>query len=214
MAGDDFAENKDYHSYITKMFRCAAPFYDITRLFLGNLRKRTVEVAGKITPETKIIDFCTGTGEVVLEFAKKSNNVAGIDISPAMLKRAKQKDKNNRIRFMEMDASQTPFKDKEFDIASISYGLHDIPQPVRDKVLEEMKRVARKIIVVDYNPPRQWLLKWLYIFLISVYESKYFRDFIRRDLEEMLTKHNLEVIKETYAVCKTTKIYVCKERGK
>ena len=56
--------NKDYYSYITHMFKHAAPFYDITKLFVGDLRKKTVNASGEINPETKIVDFCTGTGEL------------------------------------------------------------------------------------------------------------------------------------------------------
>lgn len=57
-------------------------------------------------PKT-VLDLCCGTGSVGLLFAKKGCQVAGIDISPAMVELARQKaeDKGLRVDYRAQDAS-------------------------------------------------------------------------------------------------------------
>lgn len=59
----------------------------------GRLRKYLVERA-KVNPGENVLDVCTGTGSVAIEFLKKVGNqglVVGIDFSRGMLTKAKGK---------------------------------------------------------------------------------------------------------------------------
>ena len=62
-----------------------------------------------------------------------------------------------------------------------------------------------------YNIPKNKLSKWLYVSLIFFYESKYFEDFARQNLKELLKRYNLEVVKETYGLINFIKILVCEK---
>lgn len=206
-----FFHPKEYYDYIKGAFTIMAPVYDIVELFTGDLRQKTAQ-EGMITPEEKVIDFCTGTGALALELAKYSPNVVGIDLSEGMLEVAKRKDTEEKIKFIQMDATNISFSDNEFDVCCISMALHDMTQEIRDKVLDEMRRVTKKrSVIVDYYIPKNHISKLLRNSLIYTFETKYFRDFAKRDLKKMLEEHKFRIIKEAYAgsFLFKFKIYVC-----
>jgi 2-polyprenyl-3-methyl-5-hydroxy-6-metoxy-1,4-benzoquinol methylase len=66
----------------------------------------------------KIIDIGCGTGRHSIELTKRGYGVTGIDLSDSLLKRAKEKakDQNLNIDFQKHDARNLPFKN-EFDLA-------------------------------------------------------------------------------------------------
>jgi len=79
--------------------------------------------------------------------------------------------------------------------ASISFALHDMPLDIRKKVLEETERITTHggvIIIVDYALPKTKIAKCL-CYLIRFYESKYYLDFLKSDLECLIKKHPLEL---------------------
>ena len=86
-----------------------------------------------------------------------------------------------------------------------------MPPEVREEVLREMARVTMgRIVIVDYNPPRNRLARALYTGLISLYESKYFRDFARSDLHALLTRCRLKVEREERAWLGFLRICLCR----
>ena len=181
-------EDKEYRTYITDSFDHFAKFYDpfLSLFRLKGVRRETVKMS-EARPGDRVLDVCTGTGEVALEFARRCHDVTGIDLSAGMLAVARRKDQDGRVRFLQMDATRLDFADGEFDVSAISFGLHDMPPEVREKVLREMGRVTNgKIVIMDYNPPRSPILRALYVALVSLYESKYFPEFARDGLKGLL----------------------------
>jgi demethylmenaquinone methyltransferase/2-methoxy-6-polyprenyl-1,4-benzoquinol methylase len=66
----------------------------------------------------KILDIGCGTGVMfgrLKKLAGKRGRVIGIDFSPAMIKRAKNKHKNDKKNFIYADAHYLPFEGKTFD---------------------------------------------------------------------------------------------------
>ncbi|WP_158861307.1 class I SAM-dependent methyltransferase [Lunatibacter salilacus] len=68
--------------------------------------------------ELKIIDIGCGTGRHSIELSKRGYSMTGIDLSESLLKKAKEKAKQNGVKvdFMRCDARNLPFE-KEFDVA-------------------------------------------------------------------------------------------------
>ena len=66
----------------------------------------------------KIIDIGCGTGRHSIELVKRGYHVMGIDLTSSLLKRAKEKakDQSLHIDFQRHDARKLPFKN-EFDLA-------------------------------------------------------------------------------------------------
>jgi demethylmenaquinone methyltransferase/2-methoxy-6-polyprenyl-1,4-benzoquinol methylase len=194
----DATESRGYRSYTIASFARWARIYDafVALLQIEGVRRQTVDMSG-VQPGDRVLDVSTGTGEVALAFARQCDDVTGVDLSPDMLAVARGKDPEGKIRFMQMDATRMDFDDGEFDISSISFGLHDMPPDVREKVLKEMARVTRRwIVIVDYNPPQNSIVRTLYIGLVSLYESKYFAEFASSDFEGLLARCGLEMVKK------------------
>ena len=205
-------DNREYRSYTTESFDRWARFYDpFLALFrLKGVRRETVKMSG-VRPEDMVLDVCTGTGDVALEFARRCERVVGIDLSAGMLAMARQKDKEDKICFLQMDATRLDFADREFDVSAISFALHDMPPQVKEGVLREMARVTKgKIVIVEYSPSQNPILRALYISLISLYESKYFPEFARSDFRGLLARCGLQVEQEKTAWLGLLRICVCR----
>lgn len=101
----------------------------------------------------KVLDVGVGTG-LSLPLFPRYCDVTGIDISSAMLKKAKEKTNKlnlNHIELMEMDAMNLEFPDNSFDKVFISHVVSVVPDPY--KTMSEVKRVCKrngKIVVVNH----------------------------------------------------------------
>jgi len=212
LEGGTDKDSREYRSYITASFVRWAKLYDpfVAIFGLKGTRRETVEVGG-VRQGDRVLDVCTGTGDVALEFAKRCDDVTGIDLSAEMLAVARKKDREGKIRFLQMDATRLDFADREFDVSAISFALHDMPPEVREEVLREMARVTRKrIVIVDYNPPSNRLLWALYVAIVSLWESKYFPEFARSDFGSLLARCGLRVEAEKTAWLGLVRVCVCR----
>jgi demethylmenaquinone methyltransferase/2-methoxy-6-polyprenyl-1,4-benzoquinol methylase len=120
-----------------------------------------VECAG-VNPGEKILDVCTGTGDLAIRFARsdKSCEITGIDFSEKMLQLARDKIEkkglNGKIKLLQGDALHLPFEDESFDIVSIGFGLRNLTD--RKGGILEMARILRKggrILILEFAPPRK-----------------------------------------------------------
>ena len=121
---------------------------------LIGMRKR---VNREIPERKKILDVACGTGAQVFELAPFAKEVTGIDLSESMIRKAektKKKQNISNVHFRICDATGNwKFSDKQFDIALITMALHQFPPENFAGILNEMKRVAQQIIIVDYAVP-------------------------------------------------------------
>ncbi len=94
----------------------------------------------------KILDVGCGTGRHSIELTKRGYNITGIDLSDSMLKKAKEKAKENNleINFMNLDARNLPFN-MDFD-AAIMLCEGGFPLMETDEMnFEILKNVARSL---------------------------------------------------------------------
>lgn len=102
-----------------------------------------------------VLDVACGTGSLSIAISKKASEVKGIDMSEDMIDLAKRSVRKKGIknaRFEIQDASDLPaYADREFDIAVTSMAIHQFDASLAIKILEEMKRIASKVIILDYN---------------------------------------------------------------
>lgn len=131
------------------VFQSISDSYDDAneRISLGmdeRWRRRIVEsVCDSTGPGGKILDVCSGTGDVALAIAnaRRDVDVTGIDFSPAMLDVARRKGKDvDNVTWREGDAMNLPFEENTFQAATISFGLRNTADYLR--VLQEMTRVV------------------------------------------------------------------------
>ena len=108
-------------------------------------------------PDDTVLDVACGPGLVVCAFAKVVAHATGIDITPAMLDRARQLQAEKGLTNVSWklgDVLSLPFPDASFSIVTSRFAFHHILDPF--KVLGEMKRVCKpggRVVVADSAPP-------------------------------------------------------------
>ena len=92
----------------------------------------------------KVLEIGCGIGVLTSYLAKKYQwDMTGIDLDPEQINRAKKDYVENRnLRFIEADATKTPFDTNEFDLVLSFDVLHHIPD--WHKVFLEIDRVLKK----------------------------------------------------------------------
>jgi ubiquinone/menaquinone biosynthesis C-methylase UbiE len=79
-----------------------------------------------------ILDVGSGAGQIVkhlLKYAPADARIVGIDLSPEMLRRARQRLRSDRPEFIAADVTNLPFADESFDCVTCGYVLEHLPDP-------------------------------------------------------------------------------------
>ena len=162
---------------IQQMFNNIAQSYDklnsVISLGMHLKIKRSAIKNVSLKPEFKILDACTGTGDIAIYLAKnlvKNGTVVGVDFSEQMLGVAEKKAKNlENISFMNADVLNLPFKDEQFDACFISFGLRNLTD--LEKGLSELKRVTKKggvVVNLDTGKPKGILAFFYQIYFFKI----------------------------------------------
>ncbi len=121
---------------------------------LKTLRKGMKE---RISPQKDIIDFACGTGDFLFTLSGICRRCTGVDLNSSMIEKIRKKKNNGPYEHLEFYAAHGEdlsfIKDQEYDYATISLALHEMPLSMRLPVLNEMKRTARTLIIADYSHP-------------------------------------------------------------
>ena len=127
------------HSLIAPLFT----LYTDTTIYGRNLRKEIVDTQGA---DKSILDVGCGTG-----FSTSSTpGSKGLDVSKEMLSTAKAIFPNKDF---EQGHIEEWVPDKQYDIVTIMFLFHEVPQEHRINIIEKLKLIAReKILVVDISP--------------------------------------------------------------
>ena len=91
-------------------------------------RERKFDLSGA----RHILDVGSGAGQIAKHLIKHSDPDAEItcfDLSHEMLRRARNRLKSNRPRFVVADLTQLPFDDASFDCVTCGYVLEHLPDP-------------------------------------------------------------------------------------
>lgn len=101
-----------------------------------------VRFAG-VTPGERVLDVACGTGVVAITAARMGAVVEGLDLTPALLERARQNAAlaGFQISFREGDAEALPYPDASFDVVLSQFGHMFAPRP--EVTVSEMLRVLR-----------------------------------------------------------------------
>jgi len=131
-----------------------ATFYDAATCFLRWSRRRSFGLLG-LRPEESVLLVGCGTG-ADFEFLPPGGRAVAVDLTPAMLRKARGRIGGRRIRLAEMDAMRLGFPDDAFDAAVLHLILAVVPDPVA--ALLEAERVTRpggRLVVLDkfWNRP-------------------------------------------------------------
>jgi ubiquinone/menaquinone biosynthesis C-methylase UbiE len=132
--------------------RQAVPFSTAASIKDEQALRLLVESTGA-GPDDTVLDVACGGGLVVCAFARVVRHATGIDLTPAMIERARalQQERGlTNVTWRMADVQPLPYADGAFSIVTSRFAFHHFLDP--GAVLAEMKRVCvpgGKIAVVD-----------------------------------------------------------------
>jgi SAM-dependent methyltransferase len=166
------------------LYDCLAPLYFVAHPFVRGVAASAVG----LIPDARsllALDVCTGTGIVAEELVRRGHSVTGIDLSAPMIGRRRPLG----VTGLQMDARVLGFRDRSFDLCSISMALHEFADDDRRTILGEMIRVSREyVLVADYSGPQSWPLR-----LAEGLERSHYRDFTDGTLPDQLRQAGLRI---------------------
>lgn len=145
-------------TYMEKLYSFYSPFYDyVFGKLLGPGRRQAFNYLSR-RPHQKILEIGVGPGST-LEYYPPNTYLVGIDISAAMIQRAREKaqrlNSGSHFDFFVMDACHLEFADNTFDVVMAAYVITTVCDP--HQVCREMLRVVKpggQIIAVNHTRSR------------------------------------------------------------
>ena len=132
--------------------RQATPFSTADTITDANALRMIVAAASP-GPGDTVLDVACGGGIIVCAFAPEVKHATGIDMTPAMLDRARQLAVEKglaNVSWDQGDVGSLPYADGAFDIVVTRFSMHHFLDPIG--VLREMVRVCApggRVAVVD-----------------------------------------------------------------
>ena len=149
---------------VRSAYRRWAPVYDHTfGRVAGEGRKHAVEVINQ--SNGRILEVGVGTGLSLPDY-KSSLEIVGIDLSPEMLEKARERVAEEGLEnvhgLYEMDASNLKFEDNSFDTVVAMYVMTVVPEP--DKVMRELARTCKpggEVMLVNHFSTEEGVRGWV-----------------------------------------------------
>ncbi len=150
---------------IRRMFAEISPRYDLLNHLLSlNLdtawRRRTVRALA-LAPGARVLDICTGTGDLALEIEAairtSGGRVTGTDFTREMLILGESKRRRRNARsldFAAADSLRLPFPDETFGAVTVAFGIRNVCD--LEGALREMLRVLKPggvVAILEFSPP-------------------------------------------------------------
>jgi demethylmenaquinone methyltransferase / 2-methoxy-6-polyprenyl-1,4-benzoquinol methylase len=157
---------------IAGMFDAIARRYDALNHLLSagfdrRWRRRAVDML-MLTGRERVLDMCTGTGDLAIEAAPRAAQIVGIDFSGEMLRCAQRKIGDpalgGRITLARGDATAMPLPDARFDAAMIAFGIRNVVDA--EQACREFRRVlvpGGRLAVLEFGSPRIPGLRAVYL---------------------------------------------------
>jgi phosphatidylethanolamine/phosphatidyl-N-methylethanolamine N-methyltransferase len=146
-------------------YRRWAPVYDSTFGMIANRgRRETVHLINQ-RRGGRVLEVGVGTGLSLPHYAPYLK-ITGIDLSPEMLAKARERVAKHDLRHVEglreMDAAQLDFADEAFDVVVAMYVMTVVPNC--ERVMQELERVCApggEVMIVNHfsqdNGARGWV---------------------------------------------------------
>jgi demethylmenaquinone methyltransferase/2-methoxy-6-polyprenyl-1,4-benzoquinol methylase len=155
-------------------FNSIAKHYDFMNTLLSfgihHLWKRLAVKKMELTPGSRVLDVCGGTGDLSILAAKHigpAGHVTVYDINRAMMQagmhKVAKKQIGTRISYVQGDAESISFPDADFDAAMVGFGIRNVTNMKRG--FSEMHRVLKpggKMMCLEFSKPTFMPFRWLY----------------------------------------------------
>ena len=161
---------------IAGMFDAIAPRYDFLNHLLSagidrRWRRQAVR-ALRLTGSERVLDLCTGTGDLALAVgaAQPRVRVVGIDFAAAMLGVARDKIRGQQlpVSLVRGDAMSIPLADGSVDAVTIAFGIRNVEDLSR--ACAEMHRVLirrGRFAIIEFAVPTAPLIRPAYMWYFN-----------------------------------------------
>ena len=165
------------------MFDAIAPRYDLLNHVLSagmdrGWRDRAID-ALSLPEHARVLDVCTGTGDLALAAVARQHGVTviGVDFAAEMLRLGLAKVRTaalqQQIRLVRGDAARIPVADATCDAATIGFGIRNVAEP--ERALAEIARIlkpAGRLAILEFGQPRipgiRTLYAWYFRYLLPL----------------------------------------------
>jgi len=148
-----------------------------------------------------VLDVACGPGAFVLGVAPRVSFAMGIDLTPEMLRQAREFQAEKGIVnavFALADADHLPFPDAWFDLASCQHAFHHITKP--EPVLLEMLRVTKpegRLLILDPLAPESDSKFELFNHIERLRDPSHTSSLRLTTFLSMFEQHGLEMIRQS-----------------
>lgn len=184
---------------VIKAYARWAPVYDFSFGPVADAgRKRAIEIINN--RQGSLLEVGVGTGVALPRYAPHLT-ITGIDLSPDMLRIARQRIRERKLTnisgIFEMDASELRFEDASFDTVVAMYVMTVVPDPV--KVLNELERVCApggEVVIVNHFAQDHGLRGWIEAFMAPAARALgWHPDFRVETITDIATLDLIETVK-------------------
>jgi SAM-dependent methyltransferase len=146
---------EDDHNAITidQFTRQAEPFASLHTARTDIDILRLIRETSRVGPGSRVLDVACGPGLVALHLAEAAGHVTGLDLTPAMLDKARELQGKVGLDNLSWDlgrADSLPYPEASFDAVVTRFSFHHLKDP--ERALTEMVRVCRaggRVVVCD-----------------------------------------------------------------
>lgn len=148
-----FGNNNKFHALVAPIFTS----YLDKSVYKADLRYHALDYFVKPILDkniSKVLDVGCGTGISSRTIRKvwPNSSVLGIDTAPAMLNMAESLTSDHKLKFSFGNPHDYQMDDKEFDLATVMYVLHEAPKEARAHMLKRLARKAKVVAMIDISP--------------------------------------------------------------
>ncbi len=166
-------------NYIHSIFSAIARRYDflnsLLSLCLDRSWRKFAARTSVVGPTSKVLDVCTGTGELALAYADEGDGnvvVVGTDFCFEMLavgkKKVEKRTRSGGFLPVEADTLELPFAANTFDVVSVGFGIRNVVD--LEGGIREMSRVlvsGGRMVILEFTQPKNQVFRALYYFYFT-----------------------------------------------
>jgi demethylmenaquinone methyltransferase/2-methoxy-6-polyprenyl-1,4-benzoquinol methylase len=171
---DRIATPEGKRRYVRTLFSTIADRYDFITVMLSygqdrRWKRKLISLAAP-TPESRVLDLATGTGDIAFALARHGSRVVGLDLTFRMIQLARAKLATGpAVEFLVGDMLALPFAADSFDIVTTGYGLRNVPNLAA--AIDEIDRVLTpggQVLSLDFNRPANTAVRAAYLAYLTV----------------------------------------------
>lgn len=121
--------------------------------YISSVRNTAIlQALQPVNQQFSIMDFGCGTGSLLEALSAEGLDPIGVDISPGLLKRCRDRDIQETPRIVQVDGKRLPFRDDSFDAITVYIVLMYIADDDLVQLLQEFARVLKpngRLVVME-----------------------------------------------------------------